>query len=1324
VSWRRLLAGGVVATALTGMAGGVLELVRFGRTEDAAARRVETHLQRQFDAMIRAVSDIAARITQQPDTAKALGMGLDGARSLFDLVARERRASPAPNEIAVTIYDSASGLARAWTGTPSDVPPDRIAGAASLFVIQTSLGLRLVHLQPIMTAEGGRVGSVATEHVLSPAPAASPIAPAEFTIQTPLAPATVLTRVYGAGEGEGSRAGAVPLRAPTGELLAEAQIDPADLRRSRHEWRRRVCAAMLVIIGITLVLLVGPLLDRRATRDAFARVDVDAVRSSSSGREPLPYVRATLAALLLMIGGGALWFVAVGTVHGGWPPAPAIWLIAGSTAAAVISLLAEPVVRLRAAMRKRRYTLAEASLQFVVWQLVAGVACTALILGFQRILEAIVTPVASVDLRHFSLYPWTAPRLVFLASIVALHLAVLWGATLLLVSAVARWRLSRRMLTTRVAVVGLWMAPAAVVALVAAAREWPVSSLAVVLSALACGMAAFSAPRVSGWYRRATVVARILALLLAFLLPTLLLYPSMDYFAERTTRELIQTQYAVQAQNYVQTVQQRMREARYEIDRLPDLLDLVRSDHASTSETSASNAAYAVWRQTVLARERLTSSVELYDVNSKLVGEPFSLNVPQSTPTPPQGTSGCGWDEFAEVAPVGAEERRMLHAERKICTMGVDGIPTVHGAIVLHVVLEYETLPFITSQNPYFEIFRRANAEPREDTPGANVEVAIYGWSLQPLYTSGSSAWPITDDLFRRIYASRDPFWATATAGGVNHRVYFSNDRARIFAIGYPVLTPFDHFVHLAELTTFGGTVFLIVLFGTAFFTRVARDRPRVGRALLREIRASFYRKLFLAFVLAAIIPVLILALVIRAYFANLLLAELEAEAARTAAVAQRVIEEADTLSRRSGEEFGPLSDDVMAWIEQVIDQDVNVFEGARLVATSERDLFASGVLPTRTPEDVYRAIVLERLPSFVRQDAIGGFSYLLAAAPVRPAGEETLLTIPLALRQREIEREKGELDRGVHLAALFFVLLGAGIGLSMAERIADPVRRLTRATGRIARGDFDARIAVKSADELRRLVDAFNSMAAELKAQRGQLERTHRLEAWAEMARQVAHEIKNPLTPIQLSAEHLQRVHADRGEPMGPVLENCVNSILGQVRLLRRISSEFSSFASSPTARPAPVNLPELIAEVVDPYRTGLQGRITIENRVPAALPAVHVDRTLVARALVNIVENALHAMPGPGTLAIDGAAESQTVRVTVTDTGVGMDEEALGRVFEPYFSTKTTGTGLGLPIARRNIELNGGSITVASTRGVGTTVTVRLPVVPDQAATVAGKR
>ena len=1306
VSWRRLLAGGIILTALAGIVGVSLELWWFGASEDAAANRVSAHLRRQFDGMVRAISSVSTGIATDPAAPAALGAGPDAARTLFALAADARRGSGSPDQIAVTIY-AANGVARAWAGSASDIITERISGPSTLFATPSPLGLRLVHVQPIAAPDDRRVGTVATEHVLSPAPAVTTIAPVEYTLETPLAPA--ILRIEAAGDRP--RPGAVILRGPAGEALVEAWVDPASLRGARSAWRRQVFAVMLAVLGGTVILLVGPLLDRRADR-VFRRTPLDDPESAPRPRPAIPvarttgvYVRATLAALALTAAGGALLWLAFAAEAGRWPSIPATLFVSGATAAAMVSLLAGPAARLRIAARRRRHLRSAAAM--LIWQLVAGVAVAALILGFQRLLEMVTDSVA-VDVRHFSLYPVVANRLMLLAGMTALHMAVLWAGTLTLVASSAAWRIPRGAIRLRVLVLAAWAAPSVVAAAVASTREWPVPPLGVVLSGGACALAALIASDVAHWYRRATVAARIFALFLAFLVPTLLLHPATDFFAERATRELIVTRYAAQAQNHVQTLRDRMDMARGEVDKIDDLADLVAND-APVPPSRASDAAFLVWKRTVLARERLTSNVELYDAAGTLVSR-FALNVPEYSAASVQKASSCLWDWWGETTPFGAEERRMLHAERGICTIGPDGLPIQHGTIILHAVFEYETLPFITSQNPYFEVFRSAETA-REEPAGSNVEVAIYGWGLRPLYTSGRSAWPLTDELFQRLYRSRDPFWADASTGGIDHRVYFSNDRDRIFAIGYPLLSLFDHFVHLAEFTTFGGAAFVAVLLGTAIFTRAARRRPRVGRALLREIRASFYRKLFLAFVLAAIIPVLTLALVIRAYFANLLEGDIKAEAARTAAVAQRVIEEFDTTLRLNTQAEGTPTDDVMVWIEQVIDQDVNVFTGARLVATSERDLFASGVLPVRTPEDVYRAIVLQRLPSFVREDSIGGFTYMLAAAPVRGAGEEALLTVPLALRQREVEREVEELDRGVHLAALFFVLVGAGIGLYMAERIADPVRRLTRATGRIARGDFDARIAVKSVDELRRLVDAFNSMAEELKAQRGQLERTHRLEAWAEMARQVAHEIKNPLTPIQLSAEHLQRVHADRGQPMGPILENCVTSILGQVRLLRQISSEFSSFASSPTARPARVDLSELVAEVINPYRTGLQGRIEIVDQVPAHLPPVHVDRTLVARALANIVENALHAMPGSGRLTLAAAVEPDAVRLYVTDTGVGMDEEALGRVFEPYFSTKTTGTGLGLPIARRNIELNGGSVNVTSAKGAGTTVVVRLP-------------
>src|SRR4029078_4373459 len=155
------------------------------------------------------------------------------------------------------------------------------------------------------------------------------------------------------------------------------------------------------------------------------------------------------------------------------------------------------------------------------------------------------------------------------------------------------------------------------------------------------------------------------------------------------------------------------------------------------------------------------------------------------------------------------------------------------------------------------------------------------------------------------------------------------------------------------------------------------------------------------------------------------------------------------------------------------------------------------------------------------------------------------------------------------------------------------PVNRLTRATRRIARGDLDARIATGASDELRGLVEDFNQMADDLKRQRVNLERTQRLEAWADMARQAEHDIKNPLTPIQLSAEHARRVNVDRGGPLSPVLDECVNAILSQVRLLRQIAAEFSSFASSATPHPEPTQVAELVEEVIGPYRLGLSGRI-----------------------------------------------------------------------------------------------------------------------------------
>jgi signal transduction histidine kinase len=166
-------------------------------------------------------------------------------------------------------------------------------------------------------------------------------------------------------------------------------------------------------------------------------------------------------------------------------------------------------------------------------------------------------------------------------------------------------------------------------------------------------------------------------------------------------------------------------------------------------------------------------------------------------------------------------------------------------------------------------------------------------------------------------------------------------------------------------------------------------------------------------------------------------------------------------------------------------------------------------------------------------------------------------------------------------------------------------------------------------------------------------------------------------------------------------------------VRLLRQIAAEFSSFASSPTPRPVATSPADLVAEVVEPYRAGLPAGVSLSVNVPFDLPVLEIDRSLVGRALTNMIENALHAMPRGGSLHVDGrlSADGRAVRLELRDTGVGMDRAALERIFEPYFSTKAVGTGLGLTIAKRNIEIHGGTIAVESAPGRGTTVVVELP-------------
>jgi nitrogen fixation/metabolism regulation signal transduction histidine kinase len=224
---------------------------------------------------------------------------------------------------------------------------------------------------------------------------------------------------------------------------------------------------------------------------------------------------------------------------------------------------------------------------------------------------------------------------------------------------------------------------------------------------------------------------------------------------------------------------------------------------------------------------------------------------------------------------------------------------------------------------------------------------------------------------------------------------------------------------------------------------------------------------------------------------------------------------------------------------------------------------------------------------------------------------------------------------------------------------------------------------------------------------------RSNQLAAWSEMARAVAHEIKNPLTPIQLSSDHLRRLLAARGSA-APEVEACLDAIDKQVVALRRIAAEFSTYAKLPDLERVPTDAAELVREVLAAYLPAPPPGVRIEERYEPA-PQVVVDRRVLARAVINLVENALEALrPAGGVLRAEVAAGDggDEVVVAISDTGPGIGDEARRHLFEPYFSTKTSGTGLGLGIVRRAAEAHGGRVEVKSQPGAGTTFRIHLPV------------
>ncbi len=1256
----RLLALALAAAIVIATGGAVWELVRFGSSQDTASQQLQAEVRARLDDSAGQLRGVAARVA-------ASATLIDAATTDRDRVAELFATLPISPDLALTVYvPTGTGTFRvlAWNDGPAEdlEVPATVLEAPGLFVAEGRLGLRLVAWHPVRV-DSRRVGVVAAEQVLSTTGGLHPSL-GEYHLQTSFGPVqVVLSSVDPPAPADTIKP---TVLSANNTALLDIVFAPAELDEARREFRRRVLlVGILPLVGALLILAAGLVQSQRR--------------------------RLQFAAPVLVIAAGGL-FVWIGSMAG----LPLVGVSAIGALTAVGLTITLPVAAWWRSAARRPLSGGSG---FIMWsEFLGGGLLTAAVLwlsfwAIDRQLTAV-----GYDRLASPLFP---PNAAVLAAHAARHLlafASVWTVATMLAQLAERWRVSWRRPLPAVLAGAAWVVPTAIGAL---PNPWsPLPTPAVVGVAAVAALFALSAVGLRHFYRHASPSSRLLSLCAAAVIPATIWYPIVAFSGTRSTERQIETVYAPTTLGLPEQLRSELAKATEAVDRLPDLSALLAESPGGEPRSPSSDAAFLVWSQTGLSRSRLTSALELYGPEGQLLSR-FALNVPDYGIDRSSTETRCAWDTYGEVTSFGAREQATLHAERSLC----DATGRSSGSVVIHVLFDYRALPFISAINPYDDLLRRASQSPQTGPHG--VQTVVYGWGRQATFTSGRTAWSLDQGLLGRIERSRTPFWTTRVSDKDTFRVYFANDRAGIYAFGYPIPRLFDHLTKLAESTVLAALLFVGLFAISTFVASIAGRRVAPLRALIFEIRTSFYRKLFLYFVFTAVVPVLVFAFSFSAYMSDKLRGDVETEALTAATIARRVLE--DTIALQEV----PPTDDILVWIGQVINQDVNLFDGPRLRATSQRDLFVSGLLPERTPARAYRAVALERRPSFAGEDRAGSFSYLVAAAPVPALGRHAVLSVPLALRQQEIEREITDLNRGVLLGAVLVILLAAFIGASVARRVSDPVERLTRATQQIAAGEFNVRIVADTADELRRLVNDFNGMAATLREQRAELGRAHELKAWADMSRQVAHDIKNPLTPIQLAAEHLQRVHVDQGRPLGAVFDQCIGTVLKQVKLLRQLANEFSSFAAVPVPKLERVPLAALLQDVVEPYRAGLASHTGISVDVAPDTPDARADRTLLARALTNLIENALQAMPSGGRVRLSAAPdEADHVQVMCADTGIGMTSEAAERAFEPHFSTKTGGSGLGLANARQNIASCGGTISLESAPGQGTTVTVRLPV------------
>ena len=391
---------------------------------------------------------------------------------------------------------------------------------------------------------------------------------------------------------------------------------------------------------------------------------------------------------------------------------------------------------------------------------------------------------------------------------------------------------------------------------------------------------------------------------------------------------------------------------------------------------------------------------------------------------------------------------------------------------------------------------------------------------------------------------------------------------------------------------------------------------------------------------------------------------------------------------------------------------DINIFDDrGTLFSTSQDDIYEKGLISRKMRPDAFYCLNNEGKSLVIQDERVALLSYLTAYEPLRDEDGVTLgyISVPFFSSQKDISYQISNIV--VTLINLYaFIFLISGVMTVVITRwivrtyniISRQFERLNLQKNERLKWPYD--------DEIGKLVNEYNKMVQKVEENALVLAQSERERAWREMARQVAHEIKNPLTPMKLNVQYLQQAIRNNNPNIMQLADRVSGSIIEQIDNLSYIASEFSDFAKMPEAKPEDLLLSDLLGKAAELYRNDDTLDLTLTGTETPIM--IHADKSQVLRVFTNLLENAKQAIPADrrGSISIRVAEDGGNVIVSISDNGTGIPDDDAARIFQPYFTTKTSGTGLGLAMTRKIIEMWHGKIWFESAENAGTTFFVSL--------------